>query len=248
MNSQAKINLQAQFTQVLFNNGILKQELARREQIINNMTSQNTENIQRMDSLLDTLTNRIEEKDQQIEEKDQQIEQKETKIRDLEEIEKQQKENIEELTNQHNTLKADHNLKLSEIMNLDDKIKMMREYEKQLKDSSIDQSLLLKGTLKEKTREIEQKESEFKILDAALKDMVNENKKMKEEYEGKINKMKETCENTINELTSQYDKKMKNMVEDFNKQMKDSNLRSNHIEQKTSAIQDTLTSKITTAI
>lgn len=162
--------------EIVFKNGLLKQELLQRDQIILKLQETISANITKLEEKRIAVARAQEELSNTIEDKDRRISQLENNLNE----------------EQNALLETQKQLTLEQTSKIEFTKKSSKEIE------------LLKETISKQERKIEENENEFGILNQKLKTYATEMEKLKLDYDKEIEEMKKEFEERLKEQADKY--------------------------------------------
>lgn len=176
MNNLQIIQQATETAEIVFKNGLLKQELLQRDQIILKLQETISANITKLEEKRIAVARAQEELSNTIEDKDRRISQLENNLNE----------------EQNALLETQKQLTLEQTSKIEFTKKSSKEIE------------LLKETISKQERKIEENENEFGILNQKLKTYATEMEKLKLDYDKEIEEMKKEFEERLKEQADKY--------------------------------------------
>ena len=176
MNNLQIIQQATETAEIVFKNGLLKQELLQREQIILKLQETISANITKLEEKRIAVARAQEELSNTIEDKDRRISQLENNLNE----------------EQNALLETQEQLTLEQTSKIEFTKKSSKEIE------------LLKETISKQERKIEENENEFGILNQKLKTYADDMEKLKFDQNKEIEEMKKEFEERLKEQADKY--------------------------------------------
>lgn len=176
MNNLQIIQQATETAEIIFKNGLMKQELLQREQIIQKLQETISANITKLEEKRIAVARAQEEFSNTIEDKDRRISQLE-----------------DNLNEKHNAL-----VETQEQLTLEQTSKI------ELTKKSSQEIELLKKTISKQEQTIEENENEFSILNQKLETYATEIEKLKHDQNKEIEEMKKEFEERLKEQADKY--------------------------------------------
>ena len=213
MNNLQIIQQATETAEIVFNNGLLKQELLQREQIILKLQENINANTTKLEEKTNTAAETRERLNTTIKEAYERISKLEDNIKGLQRQHDEQGKYYDTLLeNAKGKLATQVNecaLKDEKIQNLYSQLDLMKKNEAKLTEKSDKIIEILQGTLDEKQKQIQENENAFKILNATIASHATEIDKIKNDNNKKIQEMEVDFKKRLEEQAAKYLKQVK---------------------------------------
>lgn len=204
MNYQPNIKIHEQIAKAIFENGLLKQQLLERGEIIDDLKAEISQNTVRIIDATNAAAETREQLNMTIVEREERISELEGNVNTMNEAQREQAEQLQIERENLATISSQCEVKDEKIKSLNLQLNAMEVSKDELAKQKEESINLLKATCGGYYKTIEENKEEFKILNDKIKDHMKEIKRMEHDHTKEIKRMEQDFGESLKVQADEY--------------------------------------------